>query len=65
MMDERVLDLLKSKIDEHRKQIVENLGDGVAKDYADYQNKCGVILGLLTALAEINDLAQKMKDYDE
>ena len=64
-MRNEILDLLKSKIDERRQQIVESLGDGVAKDYADYQNKCGVILGLLTALAEINDLAQKMKDYDE
>jgi hypothetical protein len=65
MMESKVLDLLKSKIEEHRKRIVESLGDGVAKDYADYQNKCGVILGLLTALAEINDLAQKLKDNDE
>lgn len=64
-MESQVLDLLKSKINEQRQRIVESLGDGVAKDYADYQNKCGVILGLLTALAEINDLAQKMKDYDE
>ena len=64
-MESKVLDLLKSKIEEHRKRIVESLGDGVAKDYADYQNKCGVILGLLTALAEINDLAQKLKDNDE
>lgn len=64
-MQKQILNLLKSKIDERRQQIVESLGDGVAKDYAEYQNKCGVILGLLTALAEINDLAQKMKDYDE
>ena len=65
MMESKVLDLLKSKIEEQRKRIVESLGDGAAKDYADYQNKCGVALGLFTALAEINDLAQKMKDYDE
>ena len=65
MMNERVFELLKSKIEDHRNRVVESLGDGVAKDYADYQNKCGVALGLLTALAEINDLAQKMKDYDE
>jgi hypothetical protein len=64
-MDSQILGLLKSKIDEQRKRIVESLGDGVAKDYAEYQNKCGVILGLLTALAEINDLAQKLKDNDE
>lgn len=64
-MESQILGLLKSKIDEQRKRIVESLGDGVAKDYAEYQNKCGVILGLLTALAEINDLAQKLKDNDE
>lgn len=64
-MDSQILGLLKSKIDEQRKRIMESLGDGVAKDYAEYQNKCGVILGLLTALAEINDLAQKLKDNDE
>ena len=64
-MDERVLDLLKSKIDEHRKRIVESLGDGVAKDYADYRGMCGVIKGLRTAQYELNDLLRKIKDDDD
>ena len=64
-MDAQVLDLLKRKLEEKRLEIVEDLGDGVATDYADYQNLCGVIRGLLTAQREINDLLQKVKEHDD
>ena len=47
------------------KVLQESLGSGVAKDYAEYQNLCGVIRGLLTAQREINDLLRQVKDYDD
>jgi hypothetical protein len=59
------LELALKKIENEKKAIIENLADGVAKDYAEYQNLCGVIRGLLTAQREINDLLRKLKDDDD
>jgi len=65
MMDTQVLEYLDKKYGEEIKVIQESLGAGVAKDYGEYQNLCGVIRGLLTAQREINDLLRKVKDYDD
>jgi hypothetical protein len=64
-MNDHALELALKKIENEKKAIVENLADGVAKDYAEYQNLCGVIRGLLTAQREINDLLRKLKDDDD
>lgn len=64
-MDDPTLERLKKRLEEERQNIIESLGDGVAKDYADYQRMCGVIRGLLTAQREINDLLRKLKDEDD
>lgn len=64
-MDDPTLERLKKRLEEERQNIIESLGDGVAKDYADYQRMCGVIRGLLTAQREINDLLRKLKEEDD
>ena len=64
-MDKQVLDLLHEKLETRRKELIESLGDGVAKDYPAYQNLCGVIRGLLTAQSEINDLLRRLKENDD
>jgi hypothetical protein len=64
-MNDHALELALKKIENEKKLIIENLADGVAKDYAEYQNLCGVIRGLLTAQREINDLLRKLKDDDD
>jgi hypothetical protein len=64
-MNDSTLELALKKIEGEKKAIIENLADGVAKDYAEYQNLCGVIRGLLTAQREINDLLRKLKDDDD
>jgi hypothetical protein len=64
-MSDSTLELALKKIEGEKKIIIENLADGVAKDYAEYQNLCGVIRGLLTAQREINDLLRKLKDDDD
>lgn len=63
-MERKVLEHLNSKLEERRKELVESLADGVAKDYPAYKELCGVIRGLLTAQSEINDLVRKFKEYD-
>lgn len=64
-MDNQILELLHAKLEAKRKEITEDLGDGVAKDYPAYQNLCGVIRGLLTAQSEINDLLRRLKDNED
>ena len=64
-MDKQALEYLLKKYSEEIRSLEESLGAGVAKDYAEYQNLCGVIRGLLTAQREINDLLRKVKDYDD
>ena len=64
-MDTQALEYLRGRLQEEVKAIEESLAQGVAKDYAEYQNMCGIIRGLLTAQREINDLLRKVKDYDD
>ena len=65
MMDTKILELLHARLETKRKELIEDLGDGVAKDYSTYQNLCGVIRGLLTAQSEINDLLRRMKENED
>lgn len=64
-MDTQVLEYLNKKLKDEIMVIEENMGRGAAKDYAEYQNLCGVIRGLLTAQREINDLLRKVKEHDD
>lgn len=64
-MEQKILEHLLNKLEESRKELIENLGDGAAKDFASYKELCGVSRGLLLAQSEINNLLQKMKDDDE
>ena len=59
------LKLLAEKLEEERKIILENLGDGVATDFAHYQHSAGIIRGLMIAQRHIADLAKNMEDDDE
>jgi 3-dehydroquinate synthetase len=46
---DQTLELLLSRIDDQRKTVLINLGDGAAKDFASYQNMTGYIRGLSVA----------------
>jgi len=59
------LEVLIKKIDELIVASQESIGEGVAKDYAEYQNACGFIKGLWTARREITDLEKKLENSDE
>ena len=59
------LELLMSQIEERRKQMLEGLGDGAAKDFASYQHAAGYIRVLLTVQGMIADLAKRMETFDE
>lgn len=59
------LELLMEQVEERRKDIIESLGDGAAKDYAAYQNAVGVVRGLLTAQSLIAALQKNLEESDE
>ena len=65
MMDTQALTYLRDRLQEEVRSVEESLAQGAAKDFAEYQNLCGVIRGLLTAQREINDLLRKVKEYDD
>lgn len=59
------LKLLAEKLEDERKIILENLGDGVATDFAHYQNSAGIVRGLMIAQRHIADLAKHMENDDD
>lgn len=64
-MDSQILELLSSKIEEHRKSQAQVLCDGSAKSYDHYRELSGFIRGLQTAQREIGDLVRKLKDSED
>ena len=62
---DQTLELLMSRIEDQRKTVLINLGDGAAKDFASYTNMTGYIRGLSVAESIIKDLAQKMETFED
>ena len=65
MMDHKLLDILKGKLQDQVQQLVEVVSAGGAKSHEHYKELCGTIRGLQTAQMEIADLVRKIKDYDD
>jgi hypothetical protein len=59
------IDYLSSQLREEMDAVKESLAAGAAKDYAEYQNLCGKIRGLLTAQSKLNDLKERMENSNE
>ena len=64
-MIDGTLGILWTQLEDQRKLKIENLADGSAKDFAQYQNTVGMVRGLLTAQSLIQDLAKNMEMDDE
>lgn len=64
-MENQLLGLLDSKIEELIGDRMGFLGSGGAKSFDEYKEVCGAILGLRTAQREVKDLARKLKDMDD
>lgn len=60
-----VLEHLAKKIHEDRLRMIEDLGEGKAKDHAEYKFSCGVVRGLLMANNHILELAERLDKADE
>jgi hypothetical protein len=64
-MDNHVLELLHSKLEERKVGLIEVLSDGGASSYDHYKELCGTIRGLLTAQLEIGDLVRRLKENND
>ena len=58
------LEVLVQRLEERRMELLESIGGGGAKDYAQYQFTVGKIQGLLTARLLAKDLA-RAQEYDD
>jgi hypothetical protein len=59
------IELLLSKNAQEREDLTQFLVTGNAKDFAHYQNICGIIRGLNLADVHLKDLADRMEKSDE
>ena len=59
-----VLDVLQKKIEEDISSATEFLGDGGAKDFAQYKEITGMLRGLTSCLNHVNDLSRNYLDDD-
>jgi hypothetical protein len=57
-----VIDLILEKINERINDVQEDLGSGVATDYADYRHTCGILHGMLAVKRYIEDLKVTLED---
>jgi len=64
-MDNKILGLLHSKLEERKVGLIEVLSDGGASSYDHYKELCGTIRGLQTAQYELADLVRKTKEYED
>ena len=65
-MAKTVLDVLKDKIEVDKTSALLFLGNGGAKDFAQYKEVTGMIRGLETCMNYVEDLSRNyMEDDDE
>lgn len=64
-MTKDVLKYLSEQLQKERLRIIEDLGDGKAKDHAEYRYSAGVVRGLLMANNLIAETAERLENSDE
>jgi len=60
-----VLEHLAKQIQADRVRMIEDLGEGKAKDHAEYKFSCGVVRGLLMSNNHILELIERLEKADE
>lgn len=64
-MENQILGLLNSKLEERRLELIEFVGRGSATSFDAYKEVCGQIRGLQTAQLELADLVRKLREHDD
>ena len=63
-MAKTVFDVLKNKIEDDMSSATEFLGNGGAKDFAQYKEITGMLRGLTSCLHHVNDLSRNYLEDD-
>ena len=63
-MEERVFRYLQERNQKRREVILDFLGSGGAKDVAEYREAVGVIKVLLQANQDLEELFDRMKEFE-
>jgi|TARA_R110000772_G_scaffold81813_2_gene173859 hypothetical protein len=63
-MANTVFDVLKKKIEDDMSSATKFLGNGGAKDFAQYKEITGMLRGLTSCLNHVNDLSRNYLDND-
>ena len=63
-MDERIFRHMLEQNNRRRQELLDFLGTGSAKDYAEYREVVGVLRGLLQANQNIEELMERAKEMD-
>jgi len=61
-MDERVLKLVADKTSQRYQELLEHMGSGTCKDYAEYRELCGVLRGMLYGNQNIEEFLKRVKE---
>ena len=64
-MSFEVLEYLIKQCQDEESRLAETLGQGLAKDHADYRHQCGIIRGLAMARQMLIDIAERMENDNE
>jgi len=64
-MIDKYLSVLTNEIDKKVELLREAIGNGSARDYAEYKAMVGEVKGLLTARLNITDLRSKLEESDD
>ncbi len=64
-MGKTVFDVLKDKLEDDKSSAQEFLGNGGAKDFAQYKEVVGLIRGLEAGINYVEDLAKNYMDDDD
>ena len=64
-MARTVFDVLKDRMDEDISSALQFLGSGGAKDFAQYKEVTGLIRGLESGVAYVEDLARNQLEGDD
>ena len=64
-MIDKYLRLLIKQIDDKVELLREAIGNGSARDYAEYKGMVGEVKGLLTCRLNITDLLDKLEEPDD
>ena len=59
------LEMLLEQFENEIEQIKQNMADGSAKSYEEYQKFCGVVKGLAIAINYVIDLQERRGGYED